>query len=149
MMNIYAEEGHKVIVTEKSARNGLSCDRDFVERYLEIGKVYTVHNTVVGGWHTSIYLEEVPRVAFNSVNFEDYTEEVEIEDFRVDVARECLFWCLNTVGVKYFDLYQDVNYEISYWDKGSCKRRYYDTKLSKREVDFLQEVLGKLGYEVE
>ncbi|MFC1645309.1 hypothetical protein ACFL08_04760 [Patescibacteria group bacterium] len=74
-MNIYAEKGYKVIVTEKSARQGMAHDKTNVEKYLSINSVYTVASADVGGWNTNIILLEVPDVEFNSVNFEEYIED--------------------------------------------------------------------------
>jgi hypothetical protein len=41
-MNIYANKGYKVIVTNESAKNGHNKNIKDVEDYLEIGKIYTV-----------------------------------------------------------------------------------------------------------
>lgn len=57
-------------------------DREDVSNFLEIGKVYTVHHTSVGGSHTKVYLEEIRSHSFNSVNFVDVEEpnvRVELE----------------------------------------------------------------------
>jgi len=36
-----------------------------------IGKIFTIDYTNVHGWSTSVYLEEIPNISFNSVNFVD------------------------------------------------------------------------------
>lgn len=71
-MNIHAKKGSKVVVTEKTKNSGYSIDAERVAKHLEVGKPYTVDRTDVSGWRTDVYLEEVPGVSFNSVNFEDY-----------------------------------------------------------------------------
>lgn len=74
-MNIYAKHGDKVIVTEASYKAGDKAS-DNTYLHLEVGKVYTVEYTDVHNWHTDVYIKEVPEVAFNSVNFEDYTDSL-------------------------------------------------------------------------
>jgi hypothetical protein len=74
-MNIYAKEGHKVIVTEQSARNGYQSDRDLVKKHLIINQVYTVEETFVYEWRTEVALQEFPEITFNSVSFEDYEQD--------------------------------------------------------------------------
>lgn len=76
-MNIHAQPGTKIKVTEKTAQNGYEGDKEKVQKYLSIGKTYTVGYTQVYGWCTDVYLQELPGKAFNSVNF---TEEESIED---------------------------------------------------------------------
>lgn len=71
-MNIFATKGDKVIVTEKSAKNGYNSDFLLVKEHLIIGGIYTVDYTKVESWHTSVYLKEFPHLVFNSVNFEDH-----------------------------------------------------------------------------
>ena len=72
-MNIYSEYGTKVTVTEQTAKNGYkSID---VEKYLEIGKVYTVDYTDVGNSETAVYLVEFPNIPFNSVNLIEINEK--------------------------------------------------------------------------
>jgi hypothetical protein len=43
---------------------------DDAEKYLKIGNVYTVEQTVEHSWHTKVYLKELPGKKFNSVQFE-------------------------------------------------------------------------------
>ncbi len=73
-MNIFALKGHKVRVTEETAKNGDSNDEKMVKKNLEIDKIYTVHRTSVHSWHTNVYLEEVAG-KFNSVMFEDVVKQ--------------------------------------------------------------------------
>lgn len=77
-MNIYAKPGHKVIVTEESAKNGYRADQDKIRNVLEIGKVYIVDSIDVGDWETTVYLEG-QTLGFNSVNFEDYEDPDELK----------------------------------------------------------------------
>lgn len=71
-MNIRANRGDRIIVTETSAKNGYSPDVDKVKQHLEINKVYTVERTVVHDWTTDVELQGFPNRFFNSVNFDDY-----------------------------------------------------------------------------
>ena len=70
-MNIYAKSGHKVVVTEEGMRSGYEPHIAIAKQYLTVGKVYTVDRTVVDNYHTDVFLQEIPGVAFNSVHFED------------------------------------------------------------------------------
>lgn len=67
MVNI--KKGSKVKVTNESFKNGYESDQEKVKKYLEIGKEYTVSKVNEMSWATDVYLEEVPSVRFNSVNF--------------------------------------------------------------------------------
>jgi hypothetical protein len=71
-MNIHAEENDKVIVTEETINYGYTLDKEQAKKYLTIGQIYNVDYTVVGDWHTDVYLKEFPTISFNSVNFDDY-----------------------------------------------------------------------------
>jgi len=51
--------------------NGYGSTRETVDAYLSKGKTYTVERINIGGWSTSVYLEEVPGIGFNSVLFEN------------------------------------------------------------------------------
>ena len=68
-MDIYAEEGYKVTVTETSINHGYSHDKQKANKYLKSGGVYTVERTEVGGWHTDVWHKEFPEISFNSVHF--------------------------------------------------------------------------------
>lgn len=70
-MNIYAEEGHKVIVTEDSIRNGYASVEEHARKHLQVDKTYTVDYIEVGDWSTKVYLKEFPNETFNSVSFEN------------------------------------------------------------------------------
>ena len=76
-MNIYALEGYKVRVTEKTARNGYDSDKKRVQEKLELNKIYTVDYTEVDSWSTRVYLKEIEGEYFNSVNFEEVSEQAE------------------------------------------------------------------------
>lgn len=67
MVNI--KKGSRVKVTTESLKNGYESDQEKVKKYLEIGKEYTVSKVNEMSWTTDVYLEEVPGVRFNSVNF--------------------------------------------------------------------------------
>lgn len=69
-MNIYANKGDKVIFTGK---NGTDHDKEYAtKKGLKVGATYTIESTDVGGWHTTVYLQEVPNASFNSVMFMDH-----------------------------------------------------------------------------
>ena len=80
-INIFtAKAGDKVMVTEKTAKNGDSNDKILVERYLKIGQAYEITRIEVGDFCTCINLKgcDFHNVGFNSVNFVDY-EEPQVE----------------------------------------------------------------------
>jgi hypothetical protein len=65
-MDIYSKKGTKVKYT---GEGGYDHHKKHADKYLKTGETYTVDYTDVGGWHTDVYLEEVPTQAFNSVHF--------------------------------------------------------------------------------
>lgn len=67
-MNIYAKKGSKVRYTGTGGYDG---DKKQANQYLTVGEIYTVEDTNVGGWSTSVLLQEVEKERFNSVHFED------------------------------------------------------------------------------
>jgi len=71
-MNIHAKEGDKIIVTEETIKNGSDTDRRRAEKYLEIGKIYTVDSIVVMAWASRVFLKELPKLTFNTALFKDY-----------------------------------------------------------------------------
>lgn len=74
-MNIYALKGHKVIC--ETTQSGYNYQTEVAEKYLEVGKEYTVERTEVESWYTNVWLQEFPDVKFNSTCFEDVTEQPE------------------------------------------------------------------------
>jgi len=70
-MNIYAKKGHKVVATKVGINSGYDHHKETAKKYLKAGKTYTVDYTDVNNWHTNVFLQEIPKVAFNSVHFED------------------------------------------------------------------------------
>lgn len=67
-IDIYSKEGTKVKYTGKG---GYDCHKEYANKHLKVGEIYTIDHTDVGGWHTDVYLKEVPDKAFNSVHFVD------------------------------------------------------------------------------
>ena len=67
-IDIYSKEGTKVKYTGKG---GYEHHKKHADKYLKVGETYTVDHTDVGGWHTDVYLKEVPSQCFNSVHFVD------------------------------------------------------------------------------
>lgn len=74
-MNIYALEGHKVVCS--SLTGGYDYHEEVAQKYLEVGKVYTVECTEVGNNITYVWLKEIPNKFFNSIYFEDVTPQSE------------------------------------------------------------------------
>jgi hypothetical protein len=67
-MDIYSKKGTKVIFNHPQA--GYSHHIETAKKYLKIGEEYTVEKTAVGHFHTDVYLQEFPNIAFNSVMFD-------------------------------------------------------------------------------
>lgn len=70
-MNIYGEEGNKVIYT---GTGGYPMHKEIANKHLVVGNTYIVEGIEVGGWHTDVYLRGFGSVRFNSVMFEDVEE---------------------------------------------------------------------------
>lgn len=68
-MDIHAKNGSKVVFYHPA--NGYTHHQETAAKHLEVGQEYTVDYTDVGGYHTDVFLIEVPGVAFNSVMFDD------------------------------------------------------------------------------
>jgi hypothetical protein len=60
------------VVTDKTKRNGYDYDKDMARDYLEVGKEYTLNSMSVSQSSSSLMLDEIPNVGFNTVNFEIY-----------------------------------------------------------------------------
>ena len=69
MENIYAKKGDKVKC--KTLSGGFPYDLQTAQKYLQIGKIYTIDIIEVHNWHTDVYLMEIPDISFNSVFFEN------------------------------------------------------------------------------
>lgn len=67
-MNIYALENHKIRCCTLNA--GYDYHKELAEKYLEVGKEYTVLRTHIDSYHTDVVVKEIPDVKFNSVFFE-------------------------------------------------------------------------------
>lgn len=76
-MDIFTRKGEKVVVTDVTCKNGYDPDIKNVVNLLEINKPYTVDRCVIHKFYTDVYLVEFPGVVFNSVNFENYREDLE------------------------------------------------------------------------
>lgn len=77
-MNIFALQGHRVKCTSIKS-GGYEFDDEKAQQYLELNKEYTVDHTVVESWSTTVYLQEIENVYFNSCFFDDVTEQ-DVED---------------------------------------------------------------------
>jgi hypothetical protein len=82
-MNIYAKKGDKVRFLNE---NGREAERAYAAEILKEGKAYTIDHTDVYGWHTDVYLQEVPGKSFNSVMFEDAGAKEEAEESCMPIA---------------------------------------------------------------
>ena len=76
-MNIHSKKGDKIIVTEESIKNGF--ENSYSRTLLEVGKIYTVESIKIDNYNTHVFLQEIPKIGFNSVNFEDYIENCYID----------------------------------------------------------------------
>lgn len=68
-MNIHAKRGTKIVFAHP--KSGYECHQKCAKKHLIEGTAYTVETTVVRGWHTDVYLQEVPDIGFNSVLFDE------------------------------------------------------------------------------
>lgn len=73
-MDICTKSGEKVIF--QYPESGYGHDQEKANKFLKVGNIYHVKETIVGGWCTSVILEEFPDEEFNSVQFINYEEEV-------------------------------------------------------------------------
>lgn len=67
--NIYASKGAKVVFSHPDT--GYLHHQETAKEHLTLGKTYTVEETQIDSFHTDVFLQEIPEVAFNSVLFED------------------------------------------------------------------------------
>ena len=84
-MNIYALEGHKVMITEITKDYGRDYCAEMMNDLINSGKMklntpYTVNKTMVDSCETSVELKEFPNNQFNSVNFVDCVRQSEEDD---------------------------------------------------------------------
>jgi hypothetical protein len=79
MININAQEGTKVTVTEESIKSGYKRVETHARSFLKVGETYTIDCIIVHGWTTDVYLKEIPNQVFNSVSFEQIGAKENIE----------------------------------------------------------------------
>jgi hypothetical protein len=65
-IDIYVPKGTKVKYT---GRGGYDHHKKHANKHLKVDEIYTIDYTNVDGWHTDVYLKEIPNEAFNSVHF--------------------------------------------------------------------------------
>lgn len=87
-VNIYSRKGTKVIFDNPN--NGYDFDIKRAKEHLIIGNVYTVDHTNVHSFSTSVYLEEFPKISFNSCLFSDTSKTKTFQDLK-DKFKE-LYW---------------------------------------------------------
>ena len=68
-MNIFDSSVREVVCVSNKDNKFIGCDEN--SPLLEIGKIYTVADVDVYGWHTEVKLEEFPNIVFNSTCFEE------------------------------------------------------------------------------
>uniref|UniRef100_A0A6M3J6Z6 Uncharacterized protein n=1 Tax=viral metagenome TaxID=1070528 RepID=A0A6M3J6Z6_9ZZZZ len=68
-MSIYSRPGARAVFVHP--QGGYDSHIRAAAKYLTLGATYTVLRTDVGDYHTSVWLAEVPGVAFNSCLFDD------------------------------------------------------------------------------
>ncbi len=66
-MNLNDLPGTKIVF--RFPKSGSKGEQKRAQKYLKIGGVYTVKKVEIGNWHSNVYLEEVPGIAFNTVFF--------------------------------------------------------------------------------
>jgi hypothetical protein len=64
---LHAERG--CVVRAVNLTDGYSYDEEIANHYLVKNADYTVERVSVGGWRTDVWLQEFPKIKFNSVHF--------------------------------------------------------------------------------
>jgi hypothetical protein len=77
---MFALPGHQVKLAPDSLLFGYEEEKEDAKKYLAIGVMYTVKQTVVTPSHSTVELEEVPRISFNTLHFESIEEQSEVDD---------------------------------------------------------------------
>lgn len=70
-MDIYAKPGTKV---RYAGTGGYDGERAIATEHIEVGTVLTVKNIKVGGFMSYVEFEELPNIRFNTVMFEEVTD---------------------------------------------------------------------------
>jgi len=90
-MNIYAKKGTKVVF--KFPENGYPYERKTAEKYLRVGETYTVESVIIDSWVSSVELQEIPNVRFNTVHFAhlvDVSEEQSLTKQNELLRKTCI-----------------------------------------------------------
>ena len=69
-MNIFAGKGD--LIRYQYEEFGYPHDRELCKQHLTLGEVYTVEKTSVRSDSSRVWLQEIPNIAFNTANFEDF-----------------------------------------------------------------------------
>jgi hypothetical protein len=69
-MNLDTKPGQKVVFNHPN--DGMAYDIDLAKKHLVLGKVYTIEHILVYPFYTEIFLEGLPCLPFNSVQFDNY-----------------------------------------------------------------------------
>jgi hypothetical protein len=70
-MNIWTQKGAKIKFANAEA--GFPSDERSVKEHLVLDEIYTISRIIVCSYRTTVYLEEVPKIGFNSCHFENAT----------------------------------------------------------------------------
>jgi hypothetical protein len=68
-VNVYAVKGAKVVCTHPE--RGFAIHQEAALKHLDLGHTYTVQRTVSSMLYTRVWLQEVPLVEFNAIQFDD------------------------------------------------------------------------------
>ena len=117
-MNIYALKGHKVKCS--ILKGGYKHHEETANIYLSIGNTYTVENIDVEDWHTDVYLQEFPGIAFNSIFFED--ESIQVKE-----------------GDKKHPYVNKINMTYSSGIKQECEKLYEQIKNAEEKLEELRK----------
>lgn len=74
-MNVFALKGHKIKVAERGFEAGYDLDKPQALKLLQEDKIYTVEKTDVSRSSSRVWLQEIPGKVFNTVHFEDVTQQ--------------------------------------------------------------------------
>jgi len=68
-VNVYAIKGTKVVCTHPE--RGFAIHQEAAMKFLDLGSTYTVQRTASSMLYTRVWLQEVPLVEFNTMQFDD------------------------------------------------------------------------------
>lgn len=72
-MKLTAPKGHRVILSHPE--RGFDIHQEAAAKWLDLGVTYTVQRVMTSMLYTKVWLQEVPNVEFNTLQFEDASED--------------------------------------------------------------------------